>query len=409
MMKENKYSIGLTFFRVITCLLIIKNMCFYLPMSSDLFGNDGIFPYNSYIEIMKLYNLEIFTYPFNINFAPQLFLYTIIIVATLYMFGVFGRITGLFLFVFIMILKLRNGFILDGSDNVMQVTLPFLILADNLDYFRFSDKKEIKTTFFSQLFNTISKIAVIGFLIQISFVYFFTALAKLQGDLWLNGTATFYTMRVEDFNATDWNIPLTRNFYFVVLSTYFTIFWELAFPFLIWFKKTKFWIIFFGILLHIGIFIFMRIDNFSWIMIASYFVFITNDEYKKIKYYFLERKLVVFIDGWCPNCLKFGKLITKVDLLNNIRIENIRENVNMNFEKLDKPLALKKMASTKDGIIFNYGFESIYNIFKYIPILYPLLPIMFVLKYSYIGNLIYNELAVKRKIIPITCDDKCEI
>ena len=70
---------------------------------------------------------------------------------------------------------------------------------------------------------------------------------------------------------------------------------------------------------------------------------------------------------------------------------------------------LKKMASTKDGIIFNYGFESIYNIFKYIPILYPLLPIMFVLKHSYIGNLIYNELAVKRKIIPITCDDKCEI
>ena len=378
-------------------------------MSSDLFGIGGIFPFNSYIEIMKLYNLEIFTYPFNINLAPQFFLYTIIIFATLYMFGIVGRFTGLLLFVCIMILKLRNGFILDGSDNVIQVTLPFLILADNLDYFRLFDKKEIKINFLTQLFNNISQIAVVGFLIQVSFVYFFTALAKLQGNLWLNGTATFYTMRVEDFKATDWNIPLTKNFYFVVLSTYFTIFWELAFPFLIWFKKTKFWIMFFGILLHVGIFIFMRIDNFSWIMLASYFVFITNDEYVKIKYYLLEKQLTIYIDGWCPNCQKFGALITKLDIFNNIKIENIRENENKFSKKLDIPYALKKMASTKDSIIFDYGFKSIFNIFKHLPILYPLLPIMFVLKYSYIGNLAYNELAVKRKIIPITCDDKCEI
>ena len=409
MMRENKYSIGLTFFRVITCLLIIKNMCFYLPMSSDLFGNNGIFPYKSYVEIMKLYDLEIFVYPFSISFAPELFLYLIIVLATLYMFGVFGRITGFLLFVFIMILKLRNGFILDGSDNVIQVTLPFLILADNLDYFRLFDKKDIKLTFFKELFYIVSKISVVGLLIQISVVYFFTSLAKLQGELWLNGTATFYTMRVEDFKATDWNIPLTENFYFVVLSTYFTIFWELSFPFLIWFKKTKFWIIFFGILLHLGIFIFMRIDNFSWIMLGSYFVFVTNDEYIKIKEYFLEKKLTIYIDGWCPNCRQFGNLITKIDVLNNIRIENIRDTKNGFSEKLDIPYALKKMASTKDGITISYGFQSIYDIFKYLPLLFPFFPVIFILKYTYLGNFIYNELAVKRKIIPITCDDKCQI
>ncbi|MFM7430668.1 MAG: HTTM domain-containing protein [Flammeovirgaceae bacterium] len=130
-------------------------------------------------------------------------------------------------------------------------------------------------------------------MIQICYVYFFTALAKLQGALWLNGTAIYYTMRVDEFRATDWNISLTKNHYFVVLSTYFTLFWELSFSFLIWFRQTKVLIIFFGVILHIGIWIFMRIDNFSWIMIGSYAIFISNDDYLRLKSLILQ-KLKIF-------------------------------------------------------------------------------------------------------------------
>ncbi len=378
-MKENKYSIGLTFFRVIICLLIIKNMCFYLPMSSDLFGIDAIFPYQSYIELMRQYHLDFLSYPFNINYAPQIFLYLIIVLATLYMFGVFGRIIGVFLFISLIILKFRNGFILDGSDNVIQVILPWLILADNLRYFRLLDSNE-NQSFLDKPMQKISKIATIGFLVQIACVYFFTAFAKLQGSLWLNGTAVYYTMRVQDFKATDWNIPLTRNFYFVVISTYFTMFWELSFPFLVWFKQTRLWIIFFGILLHIGIFIFMRIDNFSWIMIASYFVFFTNEEYHQLQRFFTHRNLIIFVDGWCSKCNRFGNLLKRIDVFNNLSIINIRLVEPESFQYLNHSLAIEKMASTSNQTIFKYGFDSIYSIFLHLPLLWPFIPFLFILK-----------------------------
>ena len=135
-------------------------------------------------------------------------------------------------------------------------------------------------------------------MIQVCFVYLFTGLAKHEGELWRNGTAVYYTMRVKDFMATRWNIPLTENHYFVVLSTYFTMFLEMAFPFLIWFRKTKYYIMIGGIILHVGIWVFMRIDNFSWVMLATYFIFITNSEYlyafEKIK----NHKVKKIIENW---------------------------------------------------------------------------------------------------------------
>ena len=89
------------------------------------------------------------------------------------------------------------------------------------------------------LLDCLKSLATIGLLIQVCFVYFFTALAKFQGSLWLNGTAIYYTMRVDEFRATRWNILLTENHYFVVFSTYFTMLWEISFPFLVWFRQTR--------------------------------------------------------------------------------------------------------------------------------------------------------------------------
>lgn len=394
---------GLTIFRVIICLIVIKNMCFYLPMADELFGAHSIFPFESYIVLMDYYGLHYLTYSFNTLFLPQLYLLAVIVFATTYMLGIGGRIMGVLLYLSIIILKIRNGFILDGSDNVIQVTLPFLILADNLSYFRLF---KIETTGKSFL-NKISSIPSYGLMIQICFVYFFTGLAKLQGELWLNGTAIYYTMRVSDFMATSWNIALTENHYFVVIGTYFTVLFEMAFPFLIWFKQSKFYIIFGGILLHVGIWIFMRIDNFSWVMITSYFVFITDKEYEAIWTWLKSNRLYIFIDGWCPNCKRFGASIKAIDMLGIVEVKDIRV-FTSNFEEgIDIERGKKVMASKNSRGTYYYGFESLYQITKRIPVLWIIFPIMSILKFTKLGNLLYNELAVRRNIIPIHCSDGC--
>jgi hypothetical protein len=283
------YKTGLFIYRLILSFLLIKNIIFYLPMADDLFGENGIVPYSIYEIETKGHFLKWAMFPFKYNFAPQIFLIFTLVCATFYLFAKWKFIFGVLLFYCIMMLKQRNGFILDGSDNVIQVTLPFLILAE-----AFPQK------YGSNMFQTIQNNLNVDLFanalkIQVCFVYFFTSIAKMQGELWLNGTAIFYTMRVDEFNATPYNITLTENHYFVVISTYFTILFEICFPFLIWFKQTKYYIIFAGVLLHVGIWVFMRIDNFSWIMIGTYFIFINDEEYASLLNYLQNHHLLRYL------------------------------------------------------------------------------------------------------------------
>lgn len=82
---------------------------------------------------------------------------------------------------------------LDGSDNVIQVLLPFIILSDNLEHFRYFKRK---TNIISKILSYYSPVFTYALMIQVCFVYLFTALAKNEGELWRNGTAVYYTMRV---------------------------------------------------------------------------------------------------------------------------------------------------------------------------------------------------------------------
>ena len=76
---------------------------------------------------------------------------------------------------------------------------------------------------------------------------------------------------------------------------------------------------------------------------------------------------------------------------------------------IDINLAYKKMASTNDYLIWNYGYDSLFRIFLRIPLLWVLIPFFYLLQITKIGDYLYDELALKRKIIPLSCDDKCEI
>jgi predicted DCC family thiol-disulfide oxidoreductase YuxK len=121
------------------------------------------------------------------------------------------------------------------------------------------------------------------------------------------------------------------------------------------------------------------------------------------------RKLIIFYDNFCPNCTKFSKLIQKMDWLKLIEIKQLRNESHTNSASgIDLGLAKQQMASF--GIKWNYGYNSLYLIFTRLPLFWLFLPILFILKITRLGQIIYNELALKRKIIPIHCDEKvCDL
>lgn len=118
-------------------------------------------------------------------------------------------------------------------------------------------------------------------------------------------------------------------------------------------------------------------------------------------------KLKVFVDGWCPMCRKFGRILIKLDILKRIKLADIRTSEVPNEEF--RVRGLKAIASINDNGKIYFGFDSIFQISIYIPFLWIFIPLFYFLKITRIGAFFYSELAMKRTIIPLHCKDDCNV
>ena len=122
------------------------------------------------------------------------------------------------------------------------------------------------------------------------------------------------------------------------------------------------------------------------------------------------KSIIIFYDNHCPNCTRFAINIKKLDWFNLIIVKKLRNsNHTGKFKSIDIEKAKRKMASYIDNKWY-YGYKSIFLIFSKLPIFWIIMPILFILKITKFGELFYNELAIKRKIIPLNCEqNNCSI
>lgn len=110
--------------------------------------------------------------------------------------------------------------------------------------------------------------------INIAVGYFLSGWAKLQGATWHQGTAVPYALRIQDlerFAAPSW---LIEQGILMNLVTWATLAFELSFPFLVWRKAWRPWVLGAGIAFHLGIDIVFDVGFFSYAMILTYLAFI---------------------------------------------------------------------------------------------------------------------------------------
>lgn len=119
--------------------------------------------------------------------------------------------------------------------------------------------------------------------IHMCIVYFIAGVAKLQGTSWWNGTATWLTMNSPMFNEgldlswmTDTRMGEWFWYYICFFSTYMTLAFEITFPFLIWNRYLRPWILFGAFGLHVGIALFMGLGGFGAIMLSGCMAFIPS-------------------------------------------------------------------------------------------------------------------------------------
>lgn len=116
--------------------------------------------------------------------------------------------------------------------------------------------------------------------------------------------------------------------------------------------------------------------------------------------------LSIYIDSWCPLCVRFGALLKRLDIFKSIEQADIRT---YEGTVVSKEKGLRLLASVNRKSVVYYGFDSVWQIALRSPLLWLFVPLFFLLKISRLGHLLYNELAVKRQIIPLHCkEEECK-
>lgn len=108
--------------------------------------------------------------------------------------------------------------------------------------------------------------------IQVGIVYVSAVLWKLLDPHWRDGSALHYILSGTIYTRFPAGPPLSLDGLLVVM-TYTTLAWELAFPFLVAHRKTRTVALLSGVGIHLGMWALLEIGPFTLVILATYLAF----------------------------------------------------------------------------------------------------------------------------------------
>lgn len=227
-----------------------------------LWGPNNV--HNSEASIFPLFNI----YYYISNYTLFNIVYIVGIITTLlFMLGYKKVFSGPAFFIMTTALYNQNPFILTGGNNILILIVFFLaFMWGDITYKeeQYSSSWTIKR----HLIGLVHNLMLLASLIQICIMYFFSGMFKFDGEQWIHGTALYYVLRVTEFTLPGVSEIIYSSALLITIGTYTTLIFQIAFPFLIWFKKLKPYMFLLAVMFHALIGIIMGLTWFSVQMIA---------------------------------------------------------------------------------------------------------------------------------------------
>jgi hypothetical protein len=270
--QENRKSFYLAFLRAAISLWLLKELYFNWTSLEILYGSKSFVVRSDNSVLAWLPGCFVFI---RNHYSWLILPYVLINLANI--FGIGRWFTSLLLFLMVDIFQKLNMELVNGGDKMVRLVLLYLIFANSYDYFVLYKRKIIDPDK-KKIINLLSNLAAYSIMIQLCLVYFSSGYAKLTNEFWRSGHAVYYALLMERFMGTTFNRYLVQYAWFDKAADYFTIFFELSFPFFVWIKKLRNPTIIAGIIFHLFIYIFMMLYGFEIAFILLYGLFFTNEE-----------------------------------------------------------------------------------------------------------------------------------
>lgn len=373
---------------------------FYLlhwPYRAYLWGPTGILPFEKFVELND--SVNVFAWSSSSIYFESVYL-SAVIVAVLVVIGFLPRLIIPIHWFLIWSMQERNPFLGDGGDNIMRIVLLFLVLVNTgsiLSVHRTRSRSDaVSLAFLRPALEVTHNIGVLLIIAQLCMMYMSTGLYKVMGELWQNGTALYYILRVDEFSWPGVAEFIYRNTFLVVAGTYATVLFEVTFAPSLLNRWTRYLMIAAGSFFHLGIAAVMGLVTFGWSILSIYPLLVTDMEYQGVAAWIRRRfRLTVLYDADCAFCARTVRLMDAANLLSLVEFVPFQQLGILTHFGIPLARAKQRMQSvTPDGTIAE-GMVSLAQICSRSPMLWPLLPLVWIGRILF-GHRLYDLVACRR-------------
>ena len=246
-----------------------------------MWGGQGIIPWPTFMAtLMVQRNYSLYALTSDGHVAAWIFVAGAVI-AFLFTIGACTRVVSVLFFVFTWSLYTRNICLLDGGDNLLYLIALLMIFTNCAAYYSVDalfGARRATNRFIALIHNY----AVMAIMAQTCMIYLISAFYKIGGHKWQDGTAPYYILHVDEFQLVPWAVHAVENPIITTVMTYGTILTQAAFPFLIFHKRLKWFVVPAIVGMHVGIGYTMGLAYFSSILIAVEAIFFTDRDVLKV-------------------------------------------------------------------------------------------------------------------------------
>jgi predicted DCC family thiol-disulfide oxidoreductase YuxK len=253
-----------------------------------------------------------------------------LLVAVMLMVGYRTRLASLLAFLLVISFQWRNPLILDGSDLVFRL-VPFWMIFSAAGN-RYSVDAALRRIRGQELSGSGPALPIRLLELQIAWIYLMTAVAKLSGAKWVDGSATYYALQLKHTFGRGYVEALAQNDIFTHLLTWGTLAAELPIFFLVfapfWQGRARVLAIALAVPLHLGIMLMMNVGNFPGIMLVSLLLFLPATlAYRLVDHgraLFGRWRVTLYYDGACLLCRRTVAFLRAVDIYRTITLVDLR-------------------------------------------------------------------------------------
>lgn len=262
--------LGLAYMRIFLCGTMFYMYAFRLSNLSYYEPTSWIHRDSALESLSELYRPTFawFFWPDSMNFGVHVFFVILLGLLTL---GIGGRWIMWLAWVLDMGFIQRNYSVNFGADVIAALFLFYMSFTQSCEHLSVMSLFRRRKSFQSSDF--LSSLMIRMMQVQICVIYAYTGWEKLKGASWWDGTALWSVMANPQMTTMDFSF-LRAIPWVIPVVAYITILFEVYFPVMVIWDKTRQWWLLMGVLFHAGIGLFMGLGPFAVTMVSTYFLFI---------------------------------------------------------------------------------------------------------------------------------------